>query len=77
MSPPLWHQTQQGGPHGYPTGQSSRPCHRSVGPTGEDCFIVLQLLLLLLLMMMMIMCLLLLLLLLLLNPSLDASPHLR
>lgn len=66
MPPPLWHQTQQGGPHGYPTGQSSRPCHRSVGPTGEDCFVVLQLLLLL----MMIMDLLLL------NLSLDAF-HLR
>lgn len=70
MPPPLWHQTQQGGPHGYPTGQSSRPCHRSVGPTGEDCFVVLQLLLLL----MMIMDLLILLLLL--NLSLDAF-HLR
>lgn len=66
MPRPLWHQTQQGGPHGYPTGQSSRPCHRSVGPTGEDCFIVLQLLLLLMMIMDLH--------LLLLNLSLDACP---
>jgi hypothetical protein len=65
MPPPLRHQTQQGGPHGYPTGQSSRPRHRSVGPTGENCFVVIQLLLLMIIMG-----------LLLINLSLDAS-HLQ